>query len=119
VLFRSWAIEGWAELRRRGRFIQPAGSEAIIDEMTELGSPVAAFVRQRCHVGTGYKVVRSELFDAYLAWTKEQGIVKPLDAARFGRDLRAVLPKLDSGRPREDEGDRVRTYFGVGLKQGF
>lgn len=43
-----WAIDGWDRLRQRGHFVQPATSAALRDELEELASPVAAWVRDRC-----------------------------------------------------------------------
>jgi hypothetical protein len=49
----NWAIEGWERLYARGRFVQPASAEEAIEELEDLGSPVGAFLRQRCEVGPG------------------------------------------------------------------
>ena len=105
-------------LRQRGHFVQPASGAALVCEVEELASPVGAFVKQCCAVGPDHQVARQELFDAYLEWCKTEGKVAPADAAMFGRDLRAVVPALEDGQHRAD-GNRLRTYIGIGLPAGF
>ena len=113
-----WAIGGWARLRQRRHFQQPASAAALVEQMEDLASPVGSFVKTRCIVGPEHEVPRQALFDDFLAWCKENGKAKPPDAATFGRDLRAIIPTLSDGQ-RRVEGDRVRYYGGVGLRNLF
>ena len=113
-----WSVGGWARLRQRGHFVQPASGAALVCEVEELASPVGAFVKQCCAVGPDHQVARQELFDAYLEWCKTEGKVAPADAAMFGRDLRAVVSALEDRQHRAD-GNRLRTYVGIGLRAGF
>jgi len=111
----NWAITGWRRLTERGRFVQPASSAEAIRELEDLGSPLAAFIRDRCLVGTAHEVVVAHLFNAWADWCKEQGRDHPGTAQTFGRDLRAAVPSVGSRQPR-DAGDRLRVYTGVRLK---
>lgn len=111
-----WAIAGWKRLRDRGHFVQPAAARGMIDELTDLASPVGAFVRDRCEVGPGYQVGRAVLFEAWQTWCKGQGREHPGDSGTFGRNLRAVVSTLGDAHPRTDTGDRVRVYEGIRLK---
>ena len=52
-----WAIGGWARLRQRGYFLQPASGAALVRDVEEVASPVGAFVKQRCLVGPKHQVV--------------------------------------------------------------
>ena len=112
-----WAIGGWARLRQRGYFLQPASGAALVRDVEELASPVGAFVKQRCLVGPKHQVAQ-DLFNAYLEWCKSEGKVAPPDAATFGRDLRAVVSALEDRQHRAD-GNRLRTYVGIGLQAEF
>jgi putative DNA primase/helicase len=111
-----WSIAGWQRLRDRGHFVQPDAGKGMIGELADLASPVGAFVRERCQVGTGYQIERAALFDAWKRWCEAQGREHPGDSATFGRNLRAVVPALGDAQPRTDSGDRVRVYEGICLK---
>ena len=47
----NWAIEGWHRLRERGHFVMPSSAQEAVEEVADLGSPVAclrkADVRRR------------------------------------------------------------------------
>jgi putative DNA primase/helicase len=103
----NWAIEGWERLRDRGRFIQPASSAEAMQDLEDLGSPIGAFVRERCTLGAGKTVQCSTLFDAWKTWCEDQGRDHPGTAQTFGRDLRAVVPGIRVEQPRKEDGRRV------------
>lgn len=110
----NWAIEGWKRLRERGRFLQPASGKELVDQMEDLGSPVGAFVREWCEVGSGFRVARKELYVAWKAWCEERGR-EPGSDDGFGRNLHAVLPHLVSSQPRDRAGIKYRAYEGIQL----
>jgi putative DNA primase/helicase len=111
-----WAIAGWARLRERRRFRQPESSESLLSDMQDIASPVGAFVRECCVMGDANEVFVRDLFDRWKTWCEAKGRREHGTEAVFGRDLRAVLPKVDVRQPRTETGDRVRTYVGIGLK---
>ena len=111
-----WAIDGWRRLRERGHFEQPDAGKGMIGELTDLASPVGAFVRDCCNVGPGLQIERSALFEAWKRWCEAQGREHPGNAASFGRDLRAAVPALGDAQPRTDAGERIRVYEGISLK---
>lgn len=114
-----WAITGWSRLRQRGYFVQPESSIEALNDMRDLASPVAAFVRECCEVAPGHCVGTSELFDAWAKWCESQGREKFVGSKQtFGRDLAAAVPEAKCSQ-RRFEGDRQRVYEGLGLKVGF
>jgi len=110
----NWAIEGWRRLNERGYFQQPQSSADAIDELEDLGSPISAFVKDRCIVEAGRQVAIDRLFEAWKAWCEFQSRDKPGTKQTFGRDLKAALPGIKTARPRED-GARSRAYEGIDL----
>jgi len=112
-----WSIGGWKRLRERGCFVQPASGQPIATEMQEIGSPVTAFITERCEINPDAEVERSRLYEAYCDWCTERG-ARVEDAAGFGRDLRAVVPTLRDVQHRIG-GTPTRFYGGITLKQGF
>ena len=112
----NWSLQGWARLRDRGRFVQPASSADAIQELDDLGSPIGAFIRERCTVAPGRSVGAQSLYDAWSAWCEAQGRAHSGTVQTFGRDVRAAVPGLKMAHPRSVEGaGRPRTYEGIGL----
>ena len=109
----QWAVEGWARLRERGHFDPPRSSVSMVQELSEIGSPVQAFVKECCTVGDDRSVSRVELYRAFAAWSKARGGECENESV-FGRNLRAVCPKIDTVQ-RTVSGKKVRFYTGIGL----
>ncbi len=113
----NWALEGWDRLYARGRFVQPSSAATLVEEFEDLGSPIGAFVRERCEVRQGYDVTKDRLFQAWKTWCVDNGRERPGTSQTFGRNLRAVLPGLGERQPRV-LGSRVRCYEGIRLRDG-
>jgi len=111
----NWAIEGWARLKERGRFVQPESANDAQREMKDLGSPIGAFLRDRCVINAGKKVEVSSLFAAWQEWCGANGRDHPGNLQSFGRDLRAAVPGLKLTKSRNKDGSRSGVYRGVGL----
>lgn len=111
----NWSIEGWRRLRERGHFVQPESSTEALRQLEDLGSPIAAFIRERCIVGPGEAVEVQELFMAWQAYCQDSGRVNAGTIQSFGRDLRAALPGLHVSQPRL-VGGRARFYEGIGIQ---
>jgi putative DNA primase/helicase len=86
----QWAIDGWNRLRQRGHFEQPTSSAGLIDDLEDLASPVAAWVRQRCVKGAGEQVVCTAAYADFKQWCQEQGHQHVATSTMFGRDLKAA-----------------------------
>jgi putative DNA primase/helicase len=112
----NWAIEGWHRLQQRGHFRQPASSADAIQELEDLGSPIGAFLRERCEVAPGLTVSCALLFDHWRVWCEGQGRDHTGTAPSFGRDLRAAVPGLASVNRRISSDERERHYEGIGMR---
>jgi len=110
----SWALDGWDRLQNHGHFIQPPSSVDFIRQLEELGSPILAFIRQRCEVAPGYSVAIDTLFKAWQTWCASNGH-RFGDSQSFGRDLHAACPGLNVTQPRIN-GKQIRTYQGIRLR---
>ncbi|HWX33752.1 MAG TPA: phage/plasmid primase, P4 family [Steroidobacteraceae bacterium] len=111
----NWSLDGLQRLKARGHFLQPPSAAAAVQELEDLASPIGAFIRERCEVGGAYSVGVEPLYEAWRKWCEQQGRDHPGTKQTFGRDLRAVLPALGDGRPREGS-DRYRIYTGIRLR---
>lgn len=112
----NWSLDGLARLRDRGHFQQPSASAEALREMEDLGSPVGAFVRDRCDVGAQHVVGCDDLYRAWCAWCEENGRDHPGTIQTFARDLRAAVVGLKVEQHRDKDGGRHRDYQGIGLQ---
>lgn len=110
----NWARAGYIRLRERGYFLQPDSARDAIDELEALGSPVAAFVKQRCVVAPGLQCMPERVFEEWKVWCEANGRKEPGTLQSFGRDLRAVVSGLKVSRPRVG-GQQVRVYEGIDI----
>jgi putative DNA primase/helicase len=112
----NWSLEGWAALKRAGRFSQPASAAQALQQLEDLSSPIGAFVRERCEIDAAFSVGTSDVFNAWVEWCAGQRREHPGTVQNFGRDLGAAVPGLTTVQigPR---GERVRVYQGLQLKR--
>ena len=119
----NWALEGLDRLTERGYFVNPETGKDAIQQMEDLSSPICAFLRDRCVVRGGCEVKVEALWVAWKTWCEGDNR-PPGTKAVFGRDLRAAVPTLKHGRPREkgehgEQDERVYIYQGLGLRQDY
>jgi putative DNA primase/helicase len=110
-----WALEGWEQVYRRGRFIQPDSALELINQFEDLGSPIGAFVRDRCEVRPGFEIPQDRLFESWKSWCAENGNEHPGTLHIFSRNLQSFVPGLKVTRPRV-LGVQVQYCVGIRLK---
>lgn len=116
-----WAIEGWRRLRDRGHFEQPKSGVELIGQLEELASPVMAFVRDYCDVTPGASCSVETLFSAWQIWHRKEGTPDhqvPVKSVMSRDLLAALLRKITVKQPRNEDGTRQRTYYGIRVKDG-
>jgi putative DNA primase/helicase len=110
----NWAIAGYRSLKAEGHFTQPKSSYESIARMERLGSPIKAFIADRCEVKAGATVLVDLLYEQWLAWCREDGRKDSGTKEWFGRNLHAALPKLKLVK-RGPDNERKRCYQGLML----
>lgn len=110
-----WAIKGWERLNKREFFVPSASSAAAQRHLEDLGSPIGAFLRDRCTVGQGHSARCDLMYRAWCDWCQEQGRDHPGNTASFGRDLNAAVSGLSITQGRASDGTRHRYYDGASL----
>jgi putative DNA primase/helicase len=113
----AWSLVGLDRLLERRYFVQPPSGAETVDELLDLASPTAMFIRERCEVGPQYETPVDAVYKAWRAWSEEKGYDRPGNVQVFGRDLRAVLPDIRIVQPRAEHGDRERRYAGIALRE--
>lgn len=110
-----WALEGWRRLRERGHFVQPPSAAELVQELHDLTSPIGAFVRQCCELGSDFVSSVEDLYTGWCCWCEAAGR-QPGSKQLFGRNLRAIVPSIRDCRasrgPRSDR-TRERCYQGI------
>jgi putative DNA primase/helicase len=108
----NWSLEGWDRLKKRRYFVQPTSSAAAQRDFEDLGSPIGAFLRDRCTIDAQGKIQPDELYALWVDWCRDQNITYVGTVQAFGRDLRSVVSNLKVTKPRVG-GVPVRHYEGV------
>lgn len=108
-----WVLKGLARLRTRGRFMQPASSDGLVEELLTLTSPIRAFVLENCELHSQRMVEIGELFSKWERWCYAMGLPSG-NAASLGKNLLAAFPGIKRTRP-QINGERQRSYIGIGL----
>jgi putative DNA primase/helicase len=110
----NWALEGWERLDARGYFGVSQSSRDIIREFEDLGSPIQAFLNDRCVVGPLLEIERGAAWREWDSWCQEQGREHIGVQATFGRNLRAAIPTIRDFKKKRGDG-LVRMWSGFGL----
>jgi putative DNA primase/helicase len=108
-----WAMDGWAMLQHAGRFSQPEDGQALLDELRDSGSPMLAFLRERCVLDPKASTPKSVLFDAWRDWCRDAGRMHPGNDSTFARSLMAATPGVVPVRPRDDARRRYQAFAGI------
>ncbi len=103
-------------LQEHGYFVQPESAEADIQELEDMASPVAAFVRDRCNVSQQLEINVDELFAAWGRWCDANGNQQGSKGI-FGKHLKAAFPQVTTTQHMQSDGTRPRYYEGLDLER--
>jgi putative DNA primase/helicase len=111
----NWSLDGWDSLNKRGKFVQPKSAMDMIEDFADLGSPVSAFVRDRCVLGPDKKASVEDIYKVWGWWCEEEGR-KPGAKNIFCRNLKAAYPEIEATRYRVGK-EIERGYSGIGIRE--
>ena len=123
-----WAIDGWVSLHQRGRFLQPASGQKLLDELRKITSPVLHFLDDQMDRDEAYSEDGDRLYQVYRDWCGRQGRESIQSRSIFERDLMAAIPRLaiEDGRvvgirlrPAKVNGELLHGRNGSGLPSEF
>jgi len=109
-----WAVAGWRDLQKTGRFHEPKSSTETVQEMDDLTSPVSKFLRECCRVSADGSINCRDLYQAWCDWCQDVEHCHPGTSSLFGRDLSACLPNVSRRRVRDGQ-KREWAYNGLVL----
>jgi putative DNA primase/helicase len=84
----------------RDRFIIPASTQGMLDELKDLTAPTRAFVRAYCVTGPDESCRKDDLYAAWRQWCQDNGRRESGPKASFCAELYEALPEINSSRPR-------------------
>jgi P4 family phage/plasmid primase-like protien len=113
----NWAMEGWRRVRARGRITQPEAGRDVALQMTDLASPIPAFVREWCEVGGGHRVAKDHLFTAFRAWHRDRiGHDYVGGSNTWANMLYSAMEGAVRGVKAGGDGGRVPSFGGIRLR---
>ena len=92
----NWSLRGLERLQKRGFFRMPKSSTEAMQRLSDLSSPISAFLRDWCERRPEAQVNVKLLYSAWKFWCEANGI-PPGSAIVFGRDLHARCPEITYG----------------------
>jgi putative DNA primase/helicase len=114
-----WSLDGLKSLRQRGKFHQPASAAELVDILTNLSSPLKAWLEACCQLGPKCLGNRQGLYDCWEQWCGKHNI-NPGGFIKFCRDMKAAVRGLVLERPRvPGEEARLERWRGVCRKPEF
>jgi P4 family phage/plasmid primase-like protien len=106
----NWAVEGLMRLLNRGYFLESAAGLEAKATAEELGSPVIAFVREWCTLGSGKQTRSQDLYNAYKRWCEEAGRSK-MGRNRFYEEFQRAYPQCTRVRVRGEIDTNPAFFF--------
>jgi putative DNA primase/helicase len=112
----NWALAGLRRLRRNRKFTQPGNAMELLQDARDIASPVAMFLREECILSASAATSAKVLYDAYKRWSEDNGRDHIESGQIFAKNLKAAHQAISTQQVRRD-GDRVRQYVGIRLRQ--
>ena len=110
-----WALEGLRRLREQKRFTIPPSMKDALKEWRTSTSPMASFIEECCDLDPAVEVQKSELYDAWMGWSRERKITQ-LSMSRFMERIRSNAPTASS-MTYEKGAHKFSVYRGLSLKR--
>lgn len=107
-----WALEGLIRLKERGYLCQPYSGIQQFEDLEAMGSPIKAFIKEKCELGSTKRVMIKDLFDIWMRWCADTGYEKPGGVQQFGKNLKSAFPQIKTAY---SSGERI--YEGVGISK--
>lgn len=100
----NWALDGYENLQKRGKFIQPESGKDALDYLKENSNPLASFISDCCVIAPERQILTEDLREAYSLHSGDNEMT-PQD---FGTNLFALYPVLNKVK-------KSQGYFYVGI----
>ncbi|MBA7581777.1 hypothetical protein ES708_23688 [subsurface metagenome] len=109
------ALEGLQRLLDKGDFSYQGSYSDRSRHYTIAFDPARAFVDECCNIGPDFRILKSELYEAYGLFCHKNR-VQLSGEAQFGKELRQVPGLSIRDKQYQEKGERVRWWLGIQLK---
>jgi putative DNA primase/helicase len=109
----NWSLDGLANLRKRGEFVEPEDSELAKKRLVYASDPIHGLVEEKCVVKAGAGVDKTVLYDVYQTYCRATGAY-PVAMNKFSERLMGAYPAIIASK-HGPEDKRVPCYRGVRL----
>ena len=110
----KWSIEGYRKLQQVGRFTQPKSANEKAKQLTNMASPMAAFVEENYILDPLGRVNRDDFYMQFCDWWLANGQEgEPGNKTSVGMKLSNAFPQISKT---EQMVKGARTNYYVGLK---
>lgn len=111
-------ILNWVMAARPGEVIQPKSGIEMLEGIERLSRPVRAFVEDMCILDDEATTERAQIYEAFKAWSDDEGKGGTMSNAALDRDLPAATDdRVSVYRPRIEGGKRPHYYKGIRLRE--
>lgn len=115
----NWSLDGLKRLNKRIAeehigFIQPDDGKEDLKLITELSSPIIAFITECCELSPAAAIPKRELFGVWKLWCQEVN-QQPGTQTGFGKALKAVDPSIRADLRLGPRGQQKECYGGIDL----
>ncbi len=110
------ALEGLQRLLDKGDFSYQGSYSDRSRHYTIASDPARAFVDECCNIGPDFRILKSELYEAYGLFCRKNR-VQLSGEAQFGKELRQVPGLSIRDKQYQEKGERVRWWLGIQLKR--
>ncbi|MCA9102713.1 MAG: hypothetical protein KDA63_16245, partial [Planctomycetales bacterium] len=108
----NWSREGWLDLKKQRRFMEPEATKRDRRLAEFLASDVRSFFDEMCVVEMGTSVPCSELYGEFVHWCEQAGIHNPPPANVFGQRLHAAVPIVETKQSTDG-----REYINIDMRK--
>ncbi len=106
----NWALLGLGELRRQGRFIEPAACKAAVDQLRTDSNPARRFLTEHYQAGPG-EIPCAGIYREYANWCSDNGH-RQLAETSFGKEVIRQFPTIRKAK-KGPRGRRENVYEGL------
>ncbi|MBP1763144.1 MAG: phage polymerase [Firmicutes bacterium] len=82
------ALRGCLAWQKAGTLFTPKSVLLATEEYRKDMDIIGQFIDECCDVGTGYSVLKADLYEAYRSWTLNSGHKYPLSSGLFGTKMK-------------------------------
>lgn len=112
----NWAIVGWRRFKERGHFDMSASSREAIQDLADMASPEAAFIRDECDLDPEATAPKAAVFIAWKAWCERNNVFANTMEVFSARLRAASNGRVSATKLRAGDGKRTPSFSGIRLK---